>query len=109
MTAIAQRDASGAGAPFRQTAFTVLWGATVVSTIGTWMKDVGAGWLMTGLAPSPQVVARGQAAARLPVFLFANLTGAVADIVDRRRLLRVVDIGLSVLALTVAAVCRPRR
>ncbi|MDB6453686.1 MFS transporter [Falsirhodobacter sp. 20TX0035] len=104
MTAIPQRATGGAWAPFGQTAFTVLWGATVVSNIGTWMNDVGAGWLMTSLAPSPQIVAMVQAATTLPVFLFAILAGAVADIVDRRRLLLVVNIALSVVAFAVAAV-----
>jgi len=100
----AASSAGGAWSPFRQTAFTVLWVATVVSNIGTWMNDVGAGWLMTGLAPSPQIVAMVQAATTLPVFLFAILAGAVADIVDRRRLLLVVNIGLAVVAFAVAAV-----
>ena len=100
----AASSAGGAWSPFRQTAFTVLWVATVVSNIGTWMNDVGAGWLMTGLAPSPQIVAMVQAATTLPVFLFAILAGAVADIVDRRRLLLVVNIGLAVVAFAVGAV-----
>ncbi|WP_435170084.1 MFS transporter [Falsirhodobacter sp. 1013] len=105
MTAIPHTPApSGAWRPFAQTAFTVLWVATVVSNIGTWMNDVGAGWLMTNLAPSPQVVAMVQAATTLPVFLFAILAGAVADIVDRRRLLLVVNVFLSVVAFAVAAV-----
>jgi hypothetical protein len=27
--------------------FRALWIATVISNVGTWMHDVGAGWLMT--------------------------------------------------------------
>lgn len=95
MTAKTPQGAS-AWSPFRQKAYLVLWGATVVSNIGTWMNDVGAGWLMTDLAPSPQIVAAVQAATTLPVFLFAVLAGAVADIVDRRKLLLVVNLVLSV-------------
>ncbi|MDH2327220.1 MFS transporter [Cereibacter sp. SYSU M97828] len=95
---------NGAWRPFGQKAFTVLWVATVISNIGTWMNDVGAGWLMTSLAPSPQIVAMVQAATTLPVFLFAILAGAVADIVDRRKLLLVVNVALSVVAFAVAAV-----
>jgi hypothetical protein len=34
-------------APFRVRAFGVLWTATVVSNIGTWMQSAAAGWLMT--------------------------------------------------------------
>ncbi|WP_138472460.1 MFS transporter [Poseidonocella sp. HB161398] len=95
---------ASAWSPFRQKAYLVLWGATVVSNIGTWMNDVGAGWLMTDLAPSPQIVAAVQAATTLPVFLFAVLAGAVADIVDRRRLLLVVNLMLSAVAMVLALV-----
>ncbi|MET0246268.1 MAG: MFS transporter, partial [Sphingomonas sp.] len=33
--------------PLANPVFRALWIATVVSNIGTWMHDVGAGWLMT--------------------------------------------------------------
>jgi hypothetical protein len=63
-------------APFGQTAFALLWTATLISTIGTWMHDGGAGSLMTTLSPSPAVVASVQAATTLPMFCFALLAGA---------------------------------
>lgn len=90
--------APGPFAPFRHAAFAVLWTATVVSNIGTWMHDVAAGWLMTSLSPSPLMVALVQTATTLPVFLFSLPAGALADIVDRRRLLIVVQSILLVLA-----------
>ena len=89
-------------APFRHPAFAYLWIATVASNIGTWMHDVGAGWLMTELAPSPMMVAAVQAATTLPIFLFALLAGAVADIVDRRQLLLWVNAAMGVAALAMA-------
>jgi predicted MFS family arabinose efflux permease len=73
--------------PFRYPTFTVLWLATVVSNIGTWMQNAAAGWLMTGLDPDPLIVSLVQVATSLPMFLFALAGGALADIVDRRRLL----------------------
>jgi len=91
---------TGALAPFRYTAFTVLWTATVISNIGTWMHDVAAGWLMTSLSPSPFMVALVQTATTLPVFLFSLPAGALADIVDRRRLLIVVQAVMIVTAGT---------
>lgn len=97
-------SAPGPMAPFRHKAFTILWIATVASNIGTWMHDVGAGWLMTELAPSPMMVAMVQAATTLPIFLFALLAGAVADIVDRRKLLIWVNLALGVAALGMTAV-----
>lgn len=93
---------AGAWEPFKHSAFAVLWGATLVSNIGTWMHDVGAGWLMTELSPSPAVVAAVQAATTLPVFLFALPAGALADIVDRRRLLITVNIFLGAVAALLA-------
>ena len=47
---------------------------------------------MTSLAPSPLLVALVQAATTLPIFLFALPAGALADIVDRRRILLVVTV-----------------
>lgn len=87
-----------AWAPFGHRAFTLLWTATVISNVGTWMHEVGAAWLMTELSPSPLVVAAVQAATTLPVFLFALLAGALADIVDRRRLLIFVNVLMGIAA-----------
>jgi MFS family permease len=67
--------------------FRVLWIASVVSNVGTMMQEVGASWLMTELAPSPLMVALIQTAGALPVLLLSFAAGALADIVDRRRLL----------------------
>jgi len=59
----------------------------VASNIGTWMQNAASGWLMTELSGDPLMVALVQAAMALPVFLFGFPAGALADIVDRRRLL----------------------
>lgn len=83
--------AASAWSPFRYRPFAVLWGATTISNMGMWMNDVGAGWLMTELDPSPEKVALIQTATSLPVFLFALPAGALADVVDRRRMLLLVN------------------
>jgi MFS family permease len=77
----------GGLAPFRRPIFRWLWLALLVSTLGSWMHETGAGWLMTSLAPDPVMVALVQAAALLPTFLLALPAGALADILDRRRFL----------------------
>lgn len=79
-----QTTAASAWSPFRIPVFRALWIATLASNIGTWMHDIGAGWLMTSLSPSPVMVALVQTATTLPVFLLALPAGALADIVDRR-------------------------
>lgn len=78
---------SPAKTPLATPLFRALWIATIVSNVGTWMNDVGASWLMTSLSPSPLWVAMVQAATTLPMFLFALPGGALADVVDRRKLL----------------------
>jgi MFS family permease len=74
-------------APFREPLFRSLWVAAVVSYTGTWMQNLGSGWLMASLTMSPFMVGLVQVASSLPVFLVALPAGALADIVDRRRLL----------------------
>ena len=76
----------------------MLWVATVVSNIGSWMQSAAAGWLMTTLSPEPLNVALVQAVTTLPMFLFSLPAGALADIVDRRRLLIAVQIGAVAIA-----------
>src|SRR5256885_5106598 len=82
----ASTASASAWTPLRNSLFRNLWIATIVSNVGTWMQDVGSGWLMTSLSSSPFVVALVEAADSLPVMLLALPAGAIADIVDRRRL-----------------------
>jgi predicted MFS family arabinose efflux permease len=89
--------------PFRHQAFTVLWIATVVANIGTWMYNAGSGWLMTSLSPDPLVVSLVQVATSLPMFLFAVPAGALADIVDKRWLLIAVEGATTVFSAIIAA------
>lgn len=83
---------SSAWSPLRNRVFFMLWMATLFSNIGTWMNDVGAGWLMTNLSPDPVMIAAIQAMTTLPVFLLALPAGAIADIFDKRKLLIFVNI-----------------
>ena len=83
--------------PLRHKVFAILWVATVVSNIGTWLQNAAAGWLMTGLDPDPLTVALVQVATTLPIFLLGLPAGALADILDRRRLLIAVQVALTLL------------
>lgn len=51
------------------------------------MQAVGASWLMITLTDSPQFVALVQASTALPIMLFSLLAGAIADNLDRRRVM----------------------
>ncbi len=83
----ASRLHHSAWAPLREPVFRALWSSAVVSYTGTWMQNVGAGWLMTQLTMSPLMVSLVAAATTLPVFLVILPAGALADLMDRRRLL----------------------
>ena len=85
-------------APLRQPVFRALWFAGLVSDFGAWMHEVGEGWLMMSLSPSPLSVALLQAADSFAVFLLAIPAGAIADVVDRRRLAIVTQVWLLAVA-----------
>jgi MFS family permease len=87
---------------FHHTTFTVVWIAAVVSNVGSWMYSAASGWLMTGLDPNPVIVVMVQVAASLPMFLFALPAGALADIVDRRRFLIVIEILITAISVVFA-------
>ena len=72
-------------APLRTPTFRLLWSVTLVANICVWMNDVAAAWMMTSLTTSPVLVALVQTASTLPVFLLGLPSGALADILDRRR------------------------
>jgi MFS family permease len=74
-------------APFRHRIFLAIWIASLISNFGSLIQSVGASWLMTIIAPRPDMVALVQAATMLPIMLFSLAAGALADAVDRRRLM----------------------
>lgn len=77
----------GALAPFRHRVFTMLWGTWAIANLCMWMNDVASAWLMTTLTAQPNWVALVQTAATLPVFLLGLPSGALADMLDRKRFL----------------------
>ena len=72
-------------APFQQPVFRMLWITWLMANICMWMSDVAGAWTMTSLNASPLWVALVQSAASLPVFLLGIPSGALADILDRKR------------------------
>ncbi|HQF96365.1 MAG TPA: MFS transporter [Microthrixaceae bacterium] len=76
-----------AWAPLRITIFRWLWIASLASNVGTFMHNVGASWLMTDLTRSPTLISLLQTVYAAPGFLLALPAGALADVVDRKKLL----------------------
>ena len=95
--------ATSSWSPLQHPVFRALWLATLVSNMGTFMQSVGAAWLMTSLSTSPAMVALVQAASIFPMFLLSLPAGALADIIDRRRLLLVTQAWMMVASGLLAA------
>lgn len=91
-------------APLKTPAFRTLWAITLVSNICVWMNDVAAAWMMTSLTTSPVLVALVQTASTLPIFLFGLPSGALADILDRRKYLIFAQFWLAFIAVLLCAV-----
>lgn len=72
--------------PLKNSLYRFLWVTMFASDIGASMQTVGSGWLMTSLATSPFVVSLLQVMTSMSIFLLAFPAGALADIVDRRKL-----------------------
>ncbi len=102
--ALAADSASlSAWAPLRSPVFRLLWGTWLTANICMWMNDVAAAWLMTSLTTSPIMVALVQSASTLPVFLLGLPSGALADILDRRRFLIITQFWVAAVALILCA------
>lgn len=86
--------------PFSYRAFALFWWASLASSFGSMIQTVGASWLMTTIAPSPDMVALVQTAGSAPFFFLSLIAGALADTRDRRVIMQVSQ----VLALVAAAV-----
>src|SRR5262249_42589073 len=90
--------------PFRHPAFAVIWTATVIANVGSWMYTAASGWLMTGLNPDPLIVSLVQVATTLPMFLVAIPAGALADILDIRKFLIVSESAYTLMSVIFAAI-----
>jgi len=90
-------------APLQGPVFRGLWFAWLAANLTMWMNDVAAAWLMTTLTTSPVMVALVSTASTLPVFLLGLPSGALADILDRRRYFAATQLWVLVIALVLAA------
>ena len=111
MTIEAERTAS-VWEPLRNRVFRALWLAVLGSQIGTWMQTVGAQWLLVDEPNAATLVSLVQTAMMLPILLFAVPAGVLADSLDRRRMLIVVQLfqaaaGAVLTALAVGGLLTP--
>jgi predicted MFS family arabinose efflux permease len=99
----AQRPNAWLGA-FAHPAFAVVWTASTCALIGIAMYDTASGWLMTTLDLDPFDVSLLRTATTLPMFLFTLPAGAIADVIDARRMIIVVSYVIAALMAVFAAV-----
>lgn len=71
--------------PLKHGAFRTLLIVWTVANICMWMNDVAAAWTMTSLTNSATLIALVQTASSLPVLLLGVPSGALADILNRKR------------------------
>jgi MFS family permease len=90
--------------PFGHPEFAVIWTATVIANVGSWMYSAASGWLMTSLNPDPLIVSLVQVATTLPLFLVAIPAGALADILDIRKFLIVSESAYTLMSAIFAAI-----
>ena len=67
--------------------FRLYWGGQVFSLTGLWMQNLAQGWLVLELTNSPLLLGLVGAFWAAPNILLSLVGGAIADRVDRRRLL----------------------
>jgi hypothetical protein len=81
-------ESSSSGlSPLKYNVFRAIWLATIASNIGSLMQAVGESWLMTSLVASSLIVAFTWASDSLSIIALALPAGALADILDRRKIL----------------------
>src|SRR5215218_1941460 len=76
-----------ADSPLRHGSFRLFYFGSIGTALGYTMQTTVAAWLMATLTPSQLMVALVQTASTAPALLFGLVAGALADIVDRRRLI----------------------
>ena len=93
-----------AWAPLKVELFRSLWIATSIAQIGTWVREAAGPSLMHTLSQgSPVMVARVSAFSNLPICLFSVFAGALADVLDRRRLLIVTQLWMVAVSVILGA------
>src|SRR2546425_3821448 len=78
--------------PLRNVPFRLFYFGSIGVALGYTMQATVAAWLMATLTPSALMVALVQTASTVPTLLFGVAAGALADIIDRRRIILVTQI-----------------
>lgn len=88
--------------PLRDPVFRRFYAGIAATSFGYAMLATSGAWLMATLSPSPLMVALVQSASTFPSLLLGLLAGAMADMIDRRHLLVISHLLLSLAAMALA-------
>jgi predicted MFS family arabinose efflux permease len=74
-------------AAFSSRRFALLWAGAFLSSVGTWIQDVALSWIIHSRMGDPFYLGLRSFAQEAPLLAFMLLGGAMADRLDRRRIL----------------------
>jgi MFS family permease len=83
--------------------FRLFWTGNFLSNIGTWMQNIALGWLVLKLTNSPFWLGMVGFSSSVPILLFALIGGVIADHVNKRKLMMVMQSVMMVLAFIMSA------
>jgi MFS family permease len=82
--------------------FALFWTGNFLSNIGTWMQNLALGWLVLEITNSPFLLGLNGFLASAPLLFFTLPGGAIADRLNRRRLMLGTQTTMMVMALILA-------
>jgi len=96
------RPLAAAFRSLRHRDFAFFWTGNFLSNIGTWMQNLALGWLVLELTNSPFLLGLNGFLGSAPSLFFSLLGGAIADRLNRRKLMIYTQTSMMVLALILA-------
>jgi MFS family permease len=82
--------------------FALFWSGNFLSNIGTWMQNIALGWLVLLMTNSPFLLGLNGFLTQAPSLVFSLPGGAIADQLNRRKLMIFTQTMMMVLALFLA-------
>ncbi len=88
----------GIWSPLRNRLFAIVVFVHLFTQLGIYMNGLAGAWVLTDITDSPAVISALQIAVAFPTFLLALVTGALADVVSRKRIIVLAQIGSAIVA-----------
>lgn len=82
--------------------FALFWSGNFLSNIGTWMQNLALGWLILETTNSPFLLGLNGFLSSAPSLFFSLPGGAIADRLNRRKLMIYTQTAMMILALVLA-------